>query len=345
MSRESCISHAPRQAIAIVRSDYYQLTDKDCVAAAILNIFEYWANSAIAKNPNEINPWVGAHSVSEFEELLVGISTDKQIRDRLKKLEARGFIQTKQQKTYRRTLEFRFMVEVVQSALDELPKANGQTTVDSPKANGQTTVEPTVKQPLSQRSNNRLTLYKEDLKEDLKEDPPIVPQIEKEGAEVEQVAIAVEILIDPEPVNPQSQEAKITPKNQNGFNGTNIPARDGFTALTGKDPKTGKDYASWQGLLTEQGKSRVDIDPKFVAYVADSIRKYPNFKLMSVVELRREAKKYINRAQANPERLVEIEEYWRDFCRRDSLPTVSIQEIAAQAASQNLLEMLKGENK
>ena len=50
MSRESCIAHPPKQVIAIVRQDYYELMNRDACAAALLNIFEYWANAAIAMN-------------------------------------------------------------------------------------------------------------------------------------------------------------------------------------------------------------------------------------------------------------------------------------------------------
>jgi hypothetical protein len=51
MSRESCIVHRPKQALAIVRQDYYELTGRDACAAALLNIFEYWANAALANDP------------------------------------------------------------------------------------------------------------------------------------------------------------------------------------------------------------------------------------------------------------------------------------------------------
>jgi hypothetical protein len=173
--RESCISHTARQPIAIVRQDYYFLTGRDAVAAAILNIFEYWANAEIAKNPSEVNPWVGIHTIQEFEELLVGIATDKQIRKRLHTLQEAGFIQVRQPLKHRKSLEFRFMVTVVQESLDRRP--NGQTTADPTvkqpltqrsndrRPNGQTTADPTVKQPLTQRSNDRFTIYKEDQSE------------------------------------------------------------------------------------------------------------------------------------------------------------------------------------
>lgn len=58
MSRSSCIDHPPKQILAVVRQDYYALTN-DCIAAALLNLFEYWANAAIAFDPDVENPLVG----------------------------------------------------------------------------------------------------------------------------------------------------------------------------------------------------------------------------------------------------------------------------------------------
>jgi len=161
--RESCISHSSRQPMAVVREDYYLLMNRDCIAAALLNIFEYWANGAIAFNPNEENPWLGVKTTKDFEEMLLGMATDKHIRKRLHQLEELGFIETRQPVAHRKSFEFRFMVSAVQKALKE---ANGQTTVGSGESqrsndrrvNGQTTVGSGE----SQRSNDRCTIYKKD---------------------------------------------------------------------------------------------------------------------------------------------------------------------------------------
>ena len=66
-SRESCITHSAKQAIAIVRQDYYELMERDACAAALLNIFEYWANAALAAKPSNSRPWVGERPIREFE--------------------------------------------------------------------------------------------------------------------------------------------------------------------------------------------------------------------------------------------------------------------------------------
>ena len=161
MNRTSCISHPPKQAIAIVRQDYYELMNQDAVAAALLNIFEYWANAALAANPTEARPYLGARPIREFEQLLLGIATDKQIRKRLAILAERGFIQMKRSMRRGFATIYRLMVPEVRSAL----AASGQTTdgVNNLRAAGQMTNAPAVKQPAALRSFNRA------LKKDLKE--------------------------------------------------------------------------------------------------------------------------------------------------------------------------------
>ena len=161
--RESCISHRPRQPIAVVRQDYYELVGKDCVAAALLNVFEFWANAAIAANPDEALPWLGERRIKEFEELLIGISTDKQIRARLKVLRQWGFIETRQKHASGQALEYRLRIDRVQSALNTInaqasdptpvkqpppPRSSDRTTpVKQPQSPGQTTDPTPVKQP------------------------------------------------------------------------------------------------------------------------------------------------------------------------------------------------------
>jgi hypothetical protein len=179
---------------------------RDAVGAAILNIFEYWANGAIARNPNDLNPWLGVHPIYEFEELLVGIATDKQIRKRLHILQGMGFIECRQPVRHRKSFDYRFNIQLVQNCLDGL-KINGQITVEptvkqpqgersnNRRANGQTTAEPTVKQPQGERSNNRMTIYKKDQEENKRE-------IERE----EPSTLEAEVLV-PKPIKPETQKS------------------------------------------------------------------------------------------------------------------------------------------
>ena len=178
MSRESCLAHPPKQLLAIVRQDYYELTGRDACAAALLNIFEYWANAAIANDPSIERPWVGDRPIREFEQMLLGIATDKQIRQRFRRLEERGFIETSAPARRGAAKAYRVLVPELQQALSdqlltqmtdaEKPLGSnnrqpcGQMTDadDTPRSFdrpsfGQMTDDPAVKQPMTLRSNDR----------------------------------------------------------------------------------------------------------------------------------------------------------------------------------------------
>jgi hypothetical protein len=191
MSRESCIAHTPKQALAIVRQDYYELMGRDACAAALLNIFEYWANAALATDPTVERPWVGARPIREFEQMLLGIATDKQIRKRLILLEERGFIQTvaPTQRGAAKTYQV-WVPEIQQALVGQMTQGTvpnclsdqhvvGQMTDDTITGRsidrrlvGQLTHTPSVKQPLVLRSNDRA------LKKNPKE---FKPEKEQEG--------------------------------------------------------------------------------------------------------------------------------------------------------------------
>jgi hypothetical protein len=174
MTRESCIVHQAKQVLAIVRQDYYELLDHDACGAALLNIFEYWANTAIANDPENERPWVGARPIHEFEQMLLGIATDKQIRKRLVILEKRGFIQTRAPAKRGAAKEYQVRIPEIQAALigqitdsEISQRSNDQPTIgqitddffyhwsnDQPPI-GQITDASSVKQPMSRRSNDR----------------------------------------------------------------------------------------------------------------------------------------------------------------------------------------------
>ena len=191
MTRESCIAHPPKQAISIVRQDYYELTGRDACAAALLNIFEYWANAALATDASIERPWVGARPIREFERLLLGIATDKQIRKRLALLEASGFIHTRPPAKRGAAKEYQVRVTEIQQAISQQvldsglslrsfdPSAIGQITEDVqlPRSNdrlasGQITQASSVKQPVLRRSFDPALkkISKDSRKEDLKKE-------------------------------------------------------------------------------------------------------------------------------------------------------------------------------
>ena len=169
MSRNSCIQHAEQQALAIVRQDYYELMNRDAVAAALLNIFEYWANGVLSSKSTEDRPWVGPRPIREFEQRLLGIATDKQIRKRLALLVERGFIQMKRSACRGVATAYRLMVPEVQAALRRL-RGMGQMTKDGAdhtpndqRSIGRITEDAAVKQP------NVPGSFDQALKKDLKD--------------------------------------------------------------------------------------------------------------------------------------------------------------------------------
>ena len=211
MSRESCIAHPPKQVIAIVRQDYYELTGRDACAAALLNLFEYWANAALAADASIERPWVGARPIREFKRLLLGIATDKQIRKRLAMLEASGFIHTRPPAKRGMAKEYQVQLPEIQRAISQQgldsgrslrsndpgfvgqiteetqpPRSNdpgfvGQTTDDvqllrsnDRPVSGQTTQASAVKQPKLRRSFDPALkkISKELKKEDLRKEDP-----------------------------------------------------------------------------------------------------------------------------------------------------------------------------
>ncbi|MEM9907950.1 MAG: hypothetical protein AAF921_23305 [Cyanobacteria bacterium P01_D01_bin.44] len=213
MTRESCIPHCAKQVLAIVRQDYYELLDHDACGAALLNIFEYWANAAMAHDPDVERPWVGARPIRQFEQLLLGIATDKQIRKRLALLEQRGFIVTKAPAKRGAAKEYQVRVPEIQAALaghltdDTLPcRSNDPSLVGcltdeipSHRSNnrspvGQITDDPSVKQPEHRRSNDRALKKKlQDLeKEGFREENFGLP-VSQLGAEVSPRPKAIQI--------------------------------------------------------------------------------------------------------------------------------------------------------
>ena len=232
MARESCIQHEPRSPFIQVRYDYWLLMHKDTASAAILALFEYWANAAIANEPDcEVNPWVGTRKIKDFQEMLFGIASDKHIRLRLKKLVELNYIQTEEEKGRGavRHVKYRFMVENVQKDLKKISKdvikslqipETEKITRRTKKASkqhhdGQLTVDNTaVNQPSSRRSNNhrhggqitdarrsidRATIYKENKEVKQEEDnTPLTPQGGDCGSEPQ--AIIAEIVEEVKPV-------------------------------------------------------------------------------------------------------------------------------------------------
>jgi hypothetical protein len=175
---------------------------RDCVAAALLNEFEHRANGVFLRNPDIENPWLGEITVKEFEAALLGVATDKHIRKRLKALEDKGYIQTRQPIKHRKTLEYRLMVTILQADLNILnepylnpSKPSGQTTVGGSRPSGQTTVDPAVKQPLGcqKPAVKRPLHYIQDLNKELDQ-----LCIEQKPSHTHAAEVVVEVISEPE---------------------------------------------------------------------------------------------------------------------------------------------------
>ena len=161
--RETCISHKPKQVMAVIRQDYYELT-QDAVSAALLNLFEYLANGTISMQPELTDVPVGEISIPEIQKFLLGLSTDKQIRKRLSYISEQGFISISRKKG--RSPSFVFHSSLTQARLNDPGQMTapypGQMTA-LPRSNDRTTP---VKQPDLPRSNDHLSIYKKYLKEE-----------------------------------------------------------------------------------------------------------------------------------------------------------------------------------
>jgi hypothetical protein len=84
----------------------------------------------------------------------------------------------------------------------------------------------------------------------------------------------------------------------------------GFSPLSGKNPRTGKDYFPWQGMQN----GRVANNPEFLQFVARSLTsKYDHYKSLQIQELPIEVKNYVNRAQHDLQREETMWEYWNTF--------------------------------
>ena len=105
MARTSCIFHSPKRIYLILSKDFLEITQDNHCEAALLALFEYWANGEIAKpnwDDSSGDPWIEA-TVKEIEAMLFGLYATKKIRESLKSLAARGFISIEKAERYEAT--------------------------------------------------------------------------------------------------------------------------------------------------------------------------------------------------------------------------------------------------
>lgn len=162
MSRESCIQHPQNERLAVIRGAYKEATG-DAVAAAILAYLEYLANGVLARHlePENITQVdLGDLSIREFEDALLSLSTDKQIRKRLDYLEFTGVFQ--RAKRIGKNSGFTLNISLLQewAMMRQSPKTYQDflASVKQPRSNnpGQMTKQPRLNDqttPVKQPSN------------------------------------------------------------------------------------------------------------------------------------------------------------------------------------------------
>ena len=119
----------------------------------------------------------------------------------------------------------------------------------------------------------------------------------------------------PDPVDHPYQIRHTTPTTLGRPHPPEVPSTkdfsiSGFSPLSGKNPRTGKDYFPWQGM----NNGRVANNPEFLQFVARSLTsKYDHYKNLQLQELPIEVKNYVNRAQHDLQREETMWEYWNTF--------------------------------
>jgi hypothetical protein len=114
----------------------------------------------------------------------------------------------------------------------------------------------------------------------------------------------------------------------------------GFSPLSGKNPRTGKEYFPWQGIQN----GRIANNPEFLEFVARSLTsKYDHYKNLQLRELPIEIKNYVNRAQHDLQREETMWEYWNIFTsnQKEFLPqTMSVNEVKTISALEKMTQNL-----
>ncbi len=181
--KSSCITHPVRAPMVIVRSEYLTVCEGKHCAAALLNHFEHLTNSKLdeaeqVKIRNQIAAKQGLPQLTldglwiyktqtELKAELLGMFTEKTIREHLKWLQEKGFLYRRNNpnKKWDRTIQYRLDIEKVNSVIaslhsvllpdaigtftesnrSESPDAIGKSAVAIPETTSKTTTETTQK--------------------------------------------------------------------------------------------------------------------------------------------------------------------------------------------------------
>lgn len=119
MARTECVSHATKCWFWKFHLDYYAITDYDHCAASLLYIFEFLTDNALGdinKSPDDIDVWITI-TKSGLSDAIVEMFSDRSAFNALKKLEAIGFLNVREQTALGETKQYRFNYEKVSESI------------------------------------------------------------------------------------------------------------------------------------------------------------------------------------------------------------------------------------
>lgn len=101
-----------------------------------------------------------------------------------------------------------------------------------------------------------------------------------------------------------------------------------------KNPRTGKNYFDWEGMIEVRGRQRVGICQEFVAYTIRRNRDIPYFQKMHGGELWRATERWIKKR----ERFDEVQQLWWDFVDGVEITETTLEEVEKAQKMQSFWE-------
>lgn len=122
MPTTSCITHPTSTPLVMLRSEYFQLCDRNHCAAKILSLLEFWTNKL--RWMGRVRDWI-YKTLDALHRELMGEHGIHTIRRALALLEDKGYITRRHNPyiPYDRTYQYKLNVEVVQRDLESLSDA------------------------------------------------------------------------------------------------------------------------------------------------------------------------------------------------------------------------------
>lgn len=294
-----------------IREDYLHLVDGDACAAAMLALFEFWTNGKAEHVADDAEIWITGKTAQDISDRLLNLYNEKSVRERLKKLGALGFIQTRPTVKHRKTLDYLLCETRLTQALQELranlptvkaAKANGKNAAGSQKVktplvderpNGKNTADPTVKTPLETveaNGKNAVALYirNSSLLEERKEEgepPNPVPQTPTPTQELFVEEKEEEWYVPP--TTQVDQEKKDAPDTTTPDILTPVPCDPSPSPAPRPAPAPSSDVQRFESVLsrrsasdewqTRDAKGKLVWHPEFVEYYRQHLSNTPHY--------------------------------------------------------------------